>query len=379
MLKLISEYEDSLETLNHEGSLQGKLTSIHEVITATFSFVDRIAVAVYEKETDCLKTFLASCYGDNLLRQYEAQLSDAPSLQEIVNTGRPRIVNNLDIFSRNGKEHTRLITKMEYAASYTMPIYQNSVFFGFVFFNSTEPDVFEEGNLHQMDLFGHMISLMVMNELTAVYTLNAALKTTREIVNHRDPETGSHIDRMSRYARLIAQELADQYDLNDEFIEHIGLFSPLHDIGKVGIPDNILLKPGKLSDEEFDIMKSHTLKGRELVDQLLQNFGMSSFRHAAILRNIAQYHHEFMNGSGYPYGLKGDEIPLEARIVAVADIFDALSSKRPYKKAWSNDKTFDTLKEMAGTKLDSDCVNALINNVRTVENIQRLYREDSLG
>lgn len=379
MLKIISEYEDSLDTLNHEGSLQSKLASIHEVITATFEFVDRIAVAIYEKESDCLKTFLASCNGDNLLRHYEARLSDAPSLQEIVNTGRPRIINNLGIFSGSGKEHTRMIGKLEYAASYTMPIYQNSVFYGFVFFNSTEPDVFEESTLHQMDLFGHMISLMVMNELTVAYTLNTALKTTGDVVQHRDPETGSHIDRMSRYARLIAQEIAEQCDLNDEYIEHIGLFSPLHDIGKVGIPDNILLKPGKLSSEEFETMKTHTIKGREMVDTLLQNFGMDGFRHVSILRNIAQYHHEFMNGSGYPYGLKGDEIPLEARIVAVADIFDALSSERPYKKAWSNDETFAALKEMAGTKLDSDCVNALIKNIRTVENIQRLYREDRLG
>jgi len=379
MLKKLFGYQDSLDSLNHEGTLQGKLTSLHEVITATFTYIDRIAVAVYEKETDLLKTFVASCIGDNPLRHYEARLSESESLQEILTKGQPRVVNDLEIFSSNPKFHSRKIAERNYAASYTMPIYQNGQFFGFVFFNSIESNVFEESTLHQMDLFGHMISLMVMNELTAAYTLNAALKTTEEIIQHRDPDTGSHIDRMSRYARLIAQTLAEQYDLDDEYIEHVGLFSPLHDIGKVSIPDSILLKPGKLTDEEFAVMKMHALKGREMVDQLLKNFSMDGFRHASVLRNIAEYHHECMNGSGYPCGLKGDEIPLEARIVAVADIFDALTSERPYKEAWSNSKAFDALKKMAGSKLDSDCVEALLTQVKTIENIQSVYSEDSLG
>jgi len=379
MLKNLFEYQDSLAILNDDSSLHDKLTSVHEVITATFEFIDRIAIAVYEHETDILKTFVASCHGENRLRHYEARLKDAPSLMEILQKGRPRVVNNLEIFSAGLSEHTLRITEMRFAASYSMPIYQHGHFFGFVFFNSKQPDVFEENVLHQMDLFGHMISLMVMNELSVAYTLTAALKTTSEMMHHRDPETGSHIDRMSRYARLIATELAERYQLSDEYIEKIFLYSPLHDIGKVGIPDSILLKAGCLTEQEYDVMKTHTVLGREMIDRLLHNFGFDGFQHVDVLRNIAEFHHEAVNGSGYPRGLKGNEIPLEAKIVAVADIFDALTSQRPYKKAWTNEEAFETLEKLVGNKLDRDCVQALMDNETKILEIQQQFKEDAIG
>jgi len=379
MLKNLFDYQDSLAVLNDEATLHEKLTSLHEVITATFGFIDRIAIAVYEQETDCLKTFIASCHGENTLNHYQAKLSNSPSLLEILKKGRPRVVNNLKIFSSGRNVHTLQIAEMKFAASYSMPIYQHGRFFGFVFFNSREADVFEENVLHQMDLFGHMISLMVMNELSVAYTLTAALKTTSEMMNHRDPETGAHIDRMSRYARLIAVKLADQYQLSDEYIEKIFLFSPLHDIGKVGIPDSILLKAGCLTEGEYSVMKTHTVLGREMIDRLLENFGFNGFQHTDVLRNIAEFHHEAVNGSGYPEGLVGDEIPLEARIVAVADVFDALTSKRPYKDAWTNEKAFEMLVKLAGNKLDRDSVRALMDSTSEIEEIQRQFKEDVIG
>jgi HD-GYP domain-containing protein (c-di-GMP phosphodiesterase class II) len=177
---------------------------------------------------------------------------------------------------------------------------------------------------------------------------------------------------------LIAIEVAKKYQLNDELVEHIFVFSPLHDIGKIGIADNILLKPGKLTETEFDAMKTHAAKGGEIIDMMLKNLGFDEFPHAEILRNIARYHHEAINGSGYN-GLMDEEIPIEAKIVAVADVFDALTSVRPYKEAWSNDKAFDFLESMAGTKFDSDCVAALINCRDKVEEIQKKFREDSFG
>lgn len=376
MLNELYEYEDSLAVLNQSSTLQDKLTSLHEVITTTFDFIDRIAIAVYEPKTDVLKTFVTSSLGENTLKHYQARLSDTPSLQEILKQGRPRVVNDLDIFSNGKNIHTLRVAQMEFAASYSMPIYQQGQFFGFVFFNSRQKDVFHENVLHQMDVFGHMISLMVMNELIVAYTLKGALETSKGMLKHKDPETGSHIDRMARYSKLIATELAERYQLSDEYIEKIFLFSPLHDIGKVGIPDKILLKKGSLTDDEYELMKTHTSLGRTLIDQMLENFGMDCFQHAEVLRNIAQYHHEAVNGSGYPEGLAGDEIPLEARIVAVADIFDALTSERPYKKAWSNEKAFEALNNMVGSKLDQDCVCALIENEEKILQIQQQYQED---
>jgi HD-GYP domain-containing protein (c-di-GMP phosphodiesterase class II) len=157
------------------------------------------------------------------------------------------------------------------------------------------------------------------------------------------------------------------------------MFAPLHDIGKIGIPDSVLLKQGRLSSDEIEVMKSHARKGREIIDDLLANFGLESVEHVDILRNIAEYHHECVNGRGYPSGLAGKQIPLEARIVAVADVFDALTSRRPYKEAWSNDQAFAMLETMAGESLDPECVRALFDCRRDVEHIQAQFAENPLG
>jgi len=258
-------------------------------------------------------------------------------------------------------------------------MFNNGVFIGFIFFNSDEKDVFTESVLRQIDIYGHMISLMVINELTSIRTLTAAVRTTGSITHLRDPETGSHLDRMSRYSRLIATTLADKYNLDDVYIEHIFMFSPLHDIGKIGIPDNILLKPAKLDNDERFVMETHARKGREMIDELLKNFGLENIEYMDMLRNIAEFHHEAVNGSGYPSGKQGDEIPIEARIVAVADIFDALTSARPYKEAWDNEKAIHTLKKLSGETLDQDCVNALIDNIDQIEQIQQQFFENTYG
>ena len=243
MLNKSSEFQDNMAVQNNEGTLQDKLTSIHEVITTTFSFVDRISVAVYEPETDLLKIFMASCYGENPLSYNEAQLKDIPLLEKVMHKGKACVAKDLDIFSQDKKIHVLQMAELRYAASYIVPVYQHSKFFGFILFNSGQADVFEETTLHQMDLFGHMISLMVMNELSEVYSLRKRTKSSDDNTCNDVPETGSHVDRMSRYARLIAQTLADQYhyDLHSEYIDMVGLFSPLHDLGKSAIADEILL------------------------------------------------------------------------------------------------------------------------------------------
>jgi two-component system response regulator RpfG len=175
---------------------------------------------------------------------------------------------------------------------------------------------------------------------------------------YRDEETGNHVIRMSDYACLIAQQL----NLDEQLCETIRLAAPMHDIGKIGIPDHILLKPGKLTTQEWFTMQSHAGYGYDI----LKN-SSSHYIHTGAI--IAYGHHERFDGKGYPQGLSREAIPIEARIVAVADVFDALRSARPYKKAWTLDRTLDYLETEKGKHFDPDCVNAFLTQIDLAEHI----------
>ncbi|KPK47004.1 MAG: phosphohydrolase [Thiotrichales bacterium SG8_50] len=374
-------YHDSLDILNGTAPLSEKLRAVHDVLRERHDGIDRIAAAIYDPKTDLVKTFLYSSIEPSPLGHYQAKLGEAESLREIVEQRRPRVVNDLRIFDSGDHEHTKKIASAGYASSYTMPMFVHGALFGFLFFNSYNSNTFLDGVLQDLDLFGHLIALAINNDLSALQTLLATVKTARDMARQRDTETGAHLDRMARYARLIARKLAarGKYALSDEFIEHVFVLAPLHDIGKIGIPDNVLLKPAKLSPEELALMREHPIKGRQLIDNMVNNFELSEVEHVDVLRNIAEFHHEAVDGSGYPYGLQGDDIPIEARIVAVADVFDALTSRRPYKHAWSNDEAYIALRRLGGVKLDRDCVDALIGSVEEVREIQQRFRDENLA
>ncbi|MEA1889753.1 MAG: HD domain-containing protein [Pseudomonadota bacterium] len=372
-------YKDVLEPLNGPTSIRDKLIHCHKLVQQYCPGIARIAVTLYDPATAVLKTYVHSSGEDDPLSHYQTRLDQAPSLKAILEKGEPRIINNMLTFENGQHTHTQRIGRQGYAASYTLPMFYTGDFFGFIFFNSYETDIFSERLLNELDVFAHLISLMVIDEMSALRSLTAALSTAAHITHQRDPETGSHLDRMSRYSQLIARKLAEKCGLSDEYVEHIYLFAPLHDIGKVAIPDRILLKEGPLDEDEREIMNTHSDKGLEIIDHMIANFKLSSIQHLDILRNITRHHHESINGEGYPEKLKSDDIPLEARIVATADVFDALTSKRPYKEAWDIDTAFDELKTLSGTKLDAECVQVLIEHRDEVEKIMTRFAENRIG
>lgn len=193
--------------------------------------------------------------------------------------------------------------------------------------------------------------------LETIYRLSVAAE-------YKDTDTGSHIKRMSRYSEIIAQAMG----MDRDFCEKMLYASPLHDIGKIGIPDAVLLKPAKLNDEEWEIMRSHTIMGYEILkdaDNELINFAGS----------IALYHHEKFDGTGYPGKIKGKDIPIEGRIVALADVFDALSSKRPYKEPWPLEKILDVIKKDSGTHFDPEVSEAFFNNIDKILAVRDSYDE----
>lgn len=173
-------------------------------------------------------------------------------------------------------------------------------------------------------------------------------------MEYRDWETGGHIERMATYSRLIAEALAGDGGLDDGLdADRIYKAAPLHDVGKIGVPDHILLKPSSLTEDEFHTMQRHAEIGYEI----LKDCNGDILRLGSV---IALTHHERWDGSGYPRGLQGEAIPLVGRIVAVADVFDALTSTRPYKRAWAMDAAFANLREGAGVVYDARCVDAFL-------------------
>ncbi len=209
---------------------------------------------------------------------------------------------------------------------------------------------------------------------SATHLLRSAVNLAAKITRFRDADTGTHLERVSHYARLIARALPPRDGLDDEFISDLSFFAPVHDIGKVAIPDYILLKQGTLAPAEYEIMKSHVMSGVAVVEGLIRDFDPGGSARVSMLRNIVRGHHESLDGSGYPDGLKAEEIPLEARIVAVADVFDALTSDRPYKETWSQEEAFGFLAERKGTRFDAACVMALEGHAPEVESIRLRFR-----
>lgn len=181
---------------------------------------------------------------------------------------------------------------------------------------------------------------------------------------YRDSDTGNHVLRMARFSRLVAEGMG----LDENRCTLIELAAPMHDIGKIGIPDNILLKPGKLNHEELAIMKTHSSIGYHI----LKN---SHSKYISLGAEIALSHHERFDGTGYPNGLQGKAIPLDARIVAVADVYDALTIERPYKKAWSNQEAIDYLVANKGAHFDPVCVEAFLQQYSKISLIQQQLQD----
>ena len=333
---------------------------LHSHLRRAVPAIDRMAVALYDPGMDQLKTFVNSTVGGEPLRTYQYKLSDSPSLLRLKEEGKPRIIDDIGKTLTADTAHTRWVKKMGYRSSYTLPLFYHGVFEGFLFFDSRQLAAFTPELVSRLSVYVNLIMLMVSHELTMMHALLGSVQVAREFTNLRDEETGAHLERMSRFSRLIARGLAKSHGLSDEFIEQLFLFSPLHDMGKVGIPDAILRKPGSFTPEERKTMQSHVQLGSLMVDRLVSDFDLGTVAGISILRNLVAFHHEFLDGSGYPRGAVQADIPIEARIVTVADIFDALTSRRIYKEAWDIDRALATLDQMAAEgKVDADCVAAL--------------------
>jgi len=193
----------------------------------------------------------------------------------------------------------------------------------------------------------------------------------------KDNETGTHIVSTRMYCRLLSEELnrSSSYKkyLTKAYINDLEKSAPLHDVGKVGIPDNILHKPGKLTTEEFEVIKSHPVLGANVLHEAMESHKFQSYFTIGV--QLVRHHHERWDGTGYPDGLKGYQIPLSARIMAIADVYDALRSTRPYKESFSHEKSISIIKEGSGTHFEPELVTALLRKEKEFKAVSIMYTE----
>ncbi len=331
--------------------LKKQLKALYGRISRQYPFLSCIGVAAKGAENQDLELYSSSC-GTISSEQFPRVLK----LRAGEST--PVVVDNTAAFSSDSEE-----SSPPFKSGLSLPLVADDMTFGYTFFGATEKDCFTPEIIEQMNVYARVIARIVAGDRRSTESLRTAIASVLKLNNVNESESPAHLRRVAHYSRLIARCCAQNHNLSDSWIEHLFMFAPLHDIGKVFVPEGILMKPERLTHEEFEQVKTHTLKGRDIIDHMISCFDYSNDLHyTSMLRNIITHHHEAMDGSGYPYGLKGEEIPLEARIVAAADVLDALLTKRAYKEAWSMDKTMETLQQLAGSRLDPEFVDILSEN-----------------
>lgn len=293
-----------------------------------------------------------------------------------------RIINDYKAYSKKHPKSVpiKMIFQEGLMSSLACPLTLNNQGMGAIIFSSKQPDCYSENHVPMAKLIANCMAISLEKNLLMNNRLLSSIAQFARLVESKKNAAGFHIERIQNYSRIIAETLAGKKKyiniIDRQFIEDIYTFSPLHDIGKIGIADGILLKPGKLTAEEFEIIKQHTVIGTELLrkatDTLSQN-GMTYFDMAI---QIAESHHEKYDGSGYPFGLAGDDIPLSARIVAVADVFGALTSKRVYRSAYDIEASMQIIDKESGISFDPDIVDTLNENIEQIVKMYKRYQEN---
>lgn len=337
---------------------------------------NRIGVAYIDyKNNEIIAEYGAFDYGKVLLGPGFSVPIKSTSLKDIITTKKGTITNSIpeELKKRPHSASLLLLDKEGIKSNMIIALISNDQVFGFLFFSSLK-----ENNYSKKDLkLGVKIAQEISGILNTTYlTKKMFISTTNafaNLVEKKDNDTGDHILRMTNYSRIIAEGLIDYpdpaYRVGKRFVNDIANYAPIHDIGKVGIPDNILKKPGKLTPEERAIMETHADIGGEILKEIEENLRIFNRNFFKIAMEIAGGHHEKWDGSGYPKGLAGNEIPLSARIIAIADVFDALSSKRVYKDNFGFENSVEIINEGAGKHFDPELVKVFNNSLNEIRKI----------
>ncbi|WP_094546150.1 HD domain-containing phosphohydrolase [Petroclostridium xylanilyticum] len=372
--KLLSMY-DLIEKVNSGESFEHTFEYVFEVFKQFIPY-HRIGMALVDEREGRIRAEIARSDSQNirLINGYSLPLAKT-SLMAVIESGQPRIINDLEKYLEQHphSESTRLIIEEGMKASLTLPLKVNNTVIGVLFFSSIQKNIYNDSHIVFLKQIANHLALSFEKSILVGDLVLASITAIVKLAESRDNDTGRHIERMRNYSVAIARKLAHnpKYSeiITEKYIREIYNFSPLHDIGKVGIQDSILLKPGRLTPEEFEIMKTHTLIGAEVLEkaqETLKNRNKLFFNTGI---EIALCHHEKYNGEGYPYGLQGEQIPLSARIVTVADVFDALTSKRPYKNPMTVEQSMEIIIQDRGKSFDPDVVDAFLQGKNEIMKI----------
>lgn len=342
---------------HHTSSLNEQLKQIKHRLQAHAPFIDRVSFAFFEPATNELKTY-ADSETEDALAHYHAPLSELPTLLQAVEKRQVRIISSLEDLPQS--KHTQALLSAGYKSSYAQPCFENEEFIGFMFLNSFTKQAFDNALPDTIYPYLNIVQFTVYSELRVVHAIAECAEATQNLSPVYRRDSLAHQERVSHYARIIANGVAHEWNIDDETCEHIALFARFHDIGKVRLNADLICKSDTLAPHEKSEMQSHVKNGIQIIDDILKSFGYPEHPSIELLRNIMSYHHEFLDGSGYPFGLVGEQIPYSARIVAVANIFDALTTHRPYRQAWSVTHALLELEKMArDNKIEESCINAL--------------------
>lgn len=374
-----------LENINKSESFDETMKSAFSKFSAFIPY-QYIGIALISEDGKSIQAFHGISNGmvkglPQKLLEYKVDIRDT-SLAGVIERGEPRIINDLEKYTKDTplKEYNKIILASGIRSSVTLALKINNKPMGVIFFSSIYKNVYNDSHMSFLHILANSIAISFNKNILINNILYGSTLALAKLAESRDRDTGGHLRRIGAYSKLIAQLLFSESiykkHITVEYIKDIEVFSPLHDIGKVAIQDKILLKPGKLTQEEFDIMKTHAIFGAWILKEADDNIKTSSRGFFQMGIEIAEGHHEKWDGSGYPFGKKGEDIPLSARIVALADVFDALTSKRPYKEAFSFEKALEIIFRGSGTHFDPEIVRVLLESK---DRIYEVYQQFSDG
>lgn len=385
-VKRLNYFLSLIENMNHNISFMEMLDYIN-ITFSKFIPYNYIGIALIDEDRE----MISATYGvsddkikglpEKLIR-YKSRIKET-SLGHLLETGNVRIINDLEKYTKGKpvKQYNKTLLEAGVKASITLPLMVSGKAVGVIFFSSYKKNVYRERHIQFLKTLVNSIAISFHQNIFIHNLLFSSTLALANLAEARDEDTGNHMERIRVYSRALAEWLYEKGCYEDEityeFIEMIDKYSPLHDIGKVAIQDSILLKPGKLTNVEFDTMKQHTMFGGKVLRDAEENMGERGKYLFSMGIEIAEGHHEKWNGGGYPYGRHGDDIPLSARIVAVADVFDALTSKRPYKKPFSFEESFQIIIDGSGEHFDPQIVKVFEENRNRIFHIYRRLNEVS--